>query len=135
MGMELTPEDEQALREPDPHIGELADALGLDKEFTKDVTARGQLAILDRAQSLDKNGALGRVMSICQRLGCYLQERAEQGEPRAQQFELLEAIAQLADAHDIDRFIAARLVGTVIEVHDRAAQQIMRGTGNGKLGA
>lgn len=111
-------------------LAELGQALGLHPEFIADVQARGQNAIIDRAEGTDRIGSLGRVLSMLQRLGGYMQENAEQANPPMEQGAIAEAVADLADQHDMDRLTAARLVGTVLEIYSRAAQQITRGMKN-----
>jgi len=124
--------DENQLRQASAkRVAALGKALGLHKDFVSDVQARGQAAIIDRADGMDRSGALGRVLSVTQRLASFMQEGAEALEPPMQQGAMLEAIADLADRHDMDKLTAVRLVGTVLEVYDRAAQQITRGN-NGK---
>ena len=123
-------DERQLQQENAKRLAALGKALGLHKDFVSDVQARGQAAVIDRAEGLDRSGALGRVLSITQRVGCYMQEDAEAMAPPMEQGAVLELIASLADQHDVDRLTAARLVGTVLEVYNRAGQQLMKGAGN-----
>ena len=127
---DLIPEGEIAAMQAE-RIAQFGEAVGLHEDTIHKVQTRGQNALIDRAQRFDKTGALGRVMSICQRLGCWMQENEEAGGTPPQPGQLIEAIAGLGDEHDIDRLVALRLVGTVIEVFQQATGSIARGSQNG----
>ena len=119
-----------AQQQPQTPMMMLGRALGLDPSFVMDAEQRGQLAVIDRAQATDLNGGLSLVLSMTQRLGMMMQEKAEAGEPPLQQGALIEAIAHMADEHDVNKALALRLVGYALETFNRASGVLARGMYN-----
>lgn len=125
---------EQMAVEMKRRMADFGKALGLHPDFMADVAQRGQVAVIDRSELVDLTGAHGRLLSIVQRLGATMQDKAEEtGEPMPPG-EMMEWIAMLADEHQVDRGVALRLVGAAVEVLRAAMGNLAKGKPNGEMG-
>ena len=112
----------------DEKIKQLGEALGLDPSFLADVDRRGQRAIVDRVATVDGNGSHGRLLSVIQQFGEYLDDATIDGEdvrPGA----LGDALSYIGRLHGMNAQMAVRLGGAVLEVYQQAASRLAGGKG------
>ena len=113
-------------------VGQMGKALGLHPEFVADVQARGQAAVIDRALLTDMTGALPRLLSMVQTFALWLEDETTMGEP-PNTGAMQEAMAAIAESHDVDADSGVTLLGAVFELYGRAAESLARkerGIGN-----
>jgi len=103
----------------------LGEALGLHQAFIRDVAARGQPAIIDRADVTDETGALGVVLFTLQQLGYWLQDRAAQGPKPARPGELVEAVGLIARQLNVNPGLLVKVVGAAHEVYTQALEVLI----------
>ena len=106
-------------------LSELGGALGLNEEFTADVCDRRQVAIIERAQMIDQNGAQGRILAMTQVLGMWMQEKLERAEFPSMGA-IGDAIILIAKQYGVDGGQALMLLGSALEVYQQAAGRIIR---------
>jgi len=106
--------------------------LGLHPEFVTDVVARGQEAIIQRAEVVDQIGGQGKLLGMAQQLGMFLQRRLESAGP-PKMGAIQDAIEMIADANQVPRDTALYLLGAVFESFQRACKRLGKGAVNGNV--
>ena len=108
----------------------LGQALGLNPAFIAQVQARGQGAVIDRAEMVDQRGAQTRLLAMVQALGIFLQEAVGSGGDTREGV-VAEAIVAIAQHHQVSPRVGLMLVGSVLEAFQQAAASAAEGmTGN-----
>lgn len=98
-------------------------ALGLDESFLKQVSLRGEMAIIDRVQSVDATGAHGRLLSIVQQFGAFVVDAAAH-EEQISEGTLGEAITSIARLHGVTPQLGVRLVGAIWETYRATLEKL-----------
>lgn len=100
---------------------ELGEALGLHPAFIRDVQARGQDAVIDRAESVDQTGVHALLLSMAQEFGSFLQE-ASYREERPDLDDHMQAMVETGHRHGIEPQLSLLLLGSLQEIFTAAAQ-------------
>jgi len=103
-----------------PALGKL---LGLDIDFVVEVVRRGQDAVIDRAESVDRTGAHGLVLGMVQQLGMLVQQSAEEGQG-VQDGQIAEASALICQGFGVPEDIGLYILGSVWETFQHAVGQL-----------
>lgn len=107
-------------------ITQFGQALGLDSDFLKDVELKGQAAIINRVRYIDETGAHGRLLSVVQQIGAFLDRRMMKGQPTRSE-EILAAVGEMAEFHGVNKRLTATLVGAILETYQHTLGRLAKG--------
>jgi hypothetical protein len=115
-------------------IAMLGATLGLSQDFVQDAIERGEAAVIDRAEMVDRTGAQARILTMAAQLGGFLDGQLAEGAKTS--LGVVDGAIQRIGIHNgVPPEMAVGLLGTVLEVYQRAAGRLARGmmpeAGNG----
>jgi hypothetical protein len=109
---------------------QLAKVLGLHPQFGQQVARRGRDAVIDRAELTDQTGALGLGLLMVEQLGEFMQLQAQSGQ-KVRPGVLMQAIEVIARKNQVDPDTGLYLLGTVVEMFQRATARLSEGYEDG----
>lgn len=107
-------------------VDTFGEALGLHPDFLRDVSLRGQIAIIDRADMVDVNGAQGRLLAMVQHVAMSLQGKMARDQA-PKQGEIMDTIAFFADRYGVEKQQAMHLVGAALETFQQTSRRVAMG--------
>lgn len=105
-------------------IQQFGETLGLHPTFVKDVMARGEVAIIERAQTVDQTGAHARLLAMTQAYGEFLTNIEVEGQqvpPGAK----VDAMRMIGEHFSVPVRVAVELLGAVDEFFEHTVRTIL----------
>ena len=113
---------------------EYGKALGLNEGFLRQVESQGQGAIISRVRHVDASGAHGRLLSMVQQYGMWLEDQMAEERPIDEGL-IGDVVMQLAEMHGVRPELAMRLVGAVMETWQLTVRRLGEGVSDADVSA
>lgn len=107
-------------------VQELGEVAGLHPEFIRDVQERGQTAIIDRADSVDRTGVHAMILGMSQEYGAWMQEYALSQNSSPSVDEKVDVMSKISRRYGVEPDTGIFLLGTIDEHLDAASGALRR---------
>ena len=121
---ELTPAERAEIKAE--RLSQYGELLGLDSDFLADVARRGQIAIIDRAETVDEAGAHATLLAMTQIVGTVMQQKMQRGQ-RVQQGVIEDAAWKAGALFGVPGPMAVSLVGATLDVFQEGVDRLSQG--------